>query len=85
MPYSINRRTLKFILISQDFEYSKRRKKLTPVFGIKKTCFGILSIIKQALTNVLFADLSSFNNGVLPKRKSLPKKKQKKWFSLFFF
>jgi hypothetical protein len=51
--------------------------KLTPVFGTRKTCFGILSIIKQILTNVLFDDLSSFNNGVLPNKKSLPKKKNK--------
>ncbi len=55
----------------------KIQKNLTPVFGTKKTCFGILSIIKQILTNVLFDDLSSFNNGVLPNRKSLPKKKKK--------
>jgi hypothetical protein len=53
----------------------KRKKKLTPDFGIKKTCFGILSMIRQTLTNVLLIDLSSFNNGVLPNRKSLPKKK----------
>lgn len=52
------------------------KKYLTPGFGRKKTCFGILSIIKQTLTNVLFVAFSSLSNGVLPKRKSLPKKKR---------
>jgi len=33
-------------------------------------------MIKQTLTNVLLDDLSSFNNGVLPKRKILPKKQR---------
>jgi hypothetical protein len=39
-------------------------------------------MIKQTLTNVLLDDLSSFNNGVLPKRKSLPKAKQNESFLL---
>lgn len=56
------------------FKVKLRMKNLTPGFGTKKTCFGILSIIKQTLTNVLFVGLSSFNKGVLPKRKSLPKR-----------
>jgi len=54
----------------------REETKLTPDFGIKKTCFGILSMIRQTLTNVLLIDLSSFNNGVLPNRKSLPKKRR---------
>ncbi len=66
-----------------------KEKHLTPVFGKKNTCFGILSIIKQTLTNVLLVGLSSFNNGVLPKRKSLPKKNKDGFFSSeslsFFF
>ncbi len=60
-------------------------KNLTPVFGKKKTCFGILSIIKQTLTNVLLGDFSSFNKGVLPKRKTLPKKEKIEFMKVEIF